>query len=131
MIARRWLVWAPVVAYMAAIFYVSSLSNPLPELTSAASDKTLHALAYSGLAYITARAVAEEGRGWTLTLLAAVIIASLYGATDEWHQLYVPGRASDIHDWFADTGGSAAGAVVHSVVALLWTAQREPEPAQN
>ena len=32
---------------------------------------------------------------------------SLFGATDEWHQSFVPGRASEVKDWVADTLGAA------------------------
>ncbi len=51
---RRFGLWAPVVLYMAAIFYVSALSEPpIPEGT----DKPLHGLAYLGLALVVVRAV--------------------------------------------------------------------------
>lgn len=41
----------------------------------------------------------------------AVICASLYGVTDEIHQLFVPGRACDPVDWIVDTLGATLGAV--------------------
>ena len=47
--------WAPVVLYMGAIFFVSSLSDPpVPPTT----DKPLHWLAYLGLAVLVVRALA-------------------------------------------------------------------------
>ena len=39
--------WAPVIAYMALIFYLSSLTNP--PLPAEGSDKMWHALGYVGL----------------------------------------------------------------------------------
>ena len=30
-----------------------------------------------------------------------------YGATDEWHQSFVPGRSTELADWIADTAGAA------------------------
>lgn len=42
--------------------------------------------------------------------LVAVICASLYGITDEWHQLFVSGRMSDPIDWAVDTVGAGVGA---------------------
>lgn len=42
----------------------------------------------------------------------AVALASLYGVTDELHQLFVPGRSSDPADWLVDTCGSLVGALL-------------------
>ena len=41
--------------------------------------------------------------------LGAVIGASLYGVSDEFHQLFVPGRMCDPMDWLVDTAGAALG----------------------
>ena len=117
-LARRSLLWAPVLAYMAAIFYVSSLPNPVPELIETAGDKTLHVLAYAGLAFLCGRAIGEEGAGWRATLLLAFAVATVYGATDEWHQMYVPGRGPSLYDWLADAGGSGAGAAIHALAVI-------------
>lgn len=38
-------------------------------------------------------------------MIAAIIIGSLYGASDEVHQLFVPGRSAEFADWLADTIG--------------------------
>jgi len=40
-----------------------------------------------------------------------LLLCSLYGASDEWHQYYIAGRTVDFADWLADTAG-AAGAVL-------------------
>lgn len=45
-------------------------------------------------------------------VLLAVVIASAYGVTDEFHQLFVPGRACDPVDWLVDTAGATLGALV-------------------
>ncbi|RDB64326.1 teicoplanin resistance protein VanZ [Gordonibacter sp. 28C] len=42
--------------------------------------------------------------------LVGVACASLYGATDEFHQLFVPGRMCDPVDWIVDTAGGGLGA---------------------
>ena len=39
----------------------------------------------------------------------AVACGSLYGVTDEFHQLFVPGRMCDPVDWAVDTAGAALG----------------------
>ncbi|MDO4502707.1 MAG: VanZ family protein [Coriobacteriia bacterium] len=42
--------------------------------------------------------------------LAAIVLASCYGVTDELHQLFVPDRCCDPADWVVDTLGAALGA---------------------
>jgi VanZ family protein len=51
-------------------------------------------------------------------------IGALYGATDEWHQMVVPGRAPDLADWIADVTGVLLGYTV-VLVALRWLARRK------
>jgi len=46
--------------------------------------------------------------------LIAIVISSVYGATDEFHQYFVPGRLCDPVDWAVDTLGAIAGALVAS-----------------
>ncbi len=58
----------------------------------------------------------------------AVLIASAYGATDEIHQLFVPGRMCDPVDWLVDTVGSLAGAVAFYG---LFTRPRDRRSALN
>lgn len=41
--------------------------------------------------------------------LIAIACASLYGVSDEVHQLFVPERMCDPVDWMVDTAGSALG----------------------
>jgi VanZ family protein len=44
------------------------------------------------------------------------LVASFYGATDEIHQFYVPGRTMEVYDWIADTLGGLLG----SQACRLW-----------
>lgn len=41
--------------------------------------------------------------------LVAIACASAYGASDEFHQLFVPGRMCDPMDWLVDTAGATLG----------------------
>jgi VanZ family protein len=102
--------WGPVAAYMALIFVASA--QPQAPLPPQISDKQGHSLGYMGLAVTVGRALAGGiGAGTSLgTAAAAWSIASGYGATDEWHQSFVPGRSADVHDWYADAAGALLGA---------------------
>ena len=49
--------------------------------------------------------------------LRSVLLATAYGAVDEWHQSFVPGRVSSVADLLADASGAAlAGS---ALLALL------------
>jgi VanZ family protein len=113
---RIWL-WLPPIIYMAVIFYLSAEADPFPMLTQNVWDKAIHCLEYGGLALLLCRAMLGEGIAWAGALTLALVLTSAYGASDEWHQLYTPGRASDYHDWIADTVGAAVGLVSYVVIS--------------
>ncbi len=108
---RRLLLWAPVALYMAFIFILSSISRP-PDLPAAIGDKAGHALLYFGLGALFVRALAG-GLTEPVTAgaaVAAVAYSTLYGVTDELHQMLVPPRAVEFADLVADAVGSGAAA---------------------
>ena len=41
--------------------------------------------------------------------LVLILVGALYGATDEWHQVFVRGRSPDWSDWVADVVGVVCG----------------------
>lgn len=108
----RALPWLAVAAYAGAIFALSSLENPLPALSSRLSDKLLHGAEYAGLGLLLALALSRSlpRFGPFPLAVAAALAAAAYGASDEWHQSFVPGRDASALDWLADAAGSALGA---------------------
>jgi VanZ family protein len=112
---RHVIAWAPAAIYAAFIFHFSSETNPLPILTENVWDKALHAIEYAGLALLVSYAWQAEGigRGWALVL--AIGVTTLYAASDEFHQFFVPGRDSSVLDWTADAIGGAAGAALFAI----------------
>ncbi|MCB7036715.1 VanZ family protein [Eggerthella sinensis] len=48
--------------------------------------------------------------------LVAIACASLYGVSDEFHQLFVPGRMCDPVDWMVDTAGATLGSGIFYAV---------------
>lgn len=101
--------WAPVVVYMVAIFIGSSISEPPP--IPGGTDKPLHSSVYFGLAVVVVRAVAGglPRRIRAGAAAMAILITVGYGVTDEFHQLFVPGRSADVYDVLADAIGALAG----------------------
>ena len=108
---RRVLLWGPPVAWMAAIFWVSSLSD-VPGVPGRVSPAVAHFGEYAVLALLLVRAFAgghSAGVTWR-TLAAAGLVSTAYGISDEWHQSFVPGRAPELADVAMDAAGAAAAA---------------------
>jgi VanZ family protein len=124
--AGHWIrAWLPVALHMGLIYYFSSLPYPeerLPKfLFEALGDKLLHAIEYSVLAVLCFRAFRRAAGRYAANsaVVLAITVASLYGATDEVHQAFVPFRTSAWSDWLADTAGAAIGAI-----AARWFMER-------
>ena len=113
---RRMALWGPVAAYMLTIFILSSRTDvPLPR---GLTDKQGHSLGYLGLGATVTRACIG-GLGAPVSLsrgLAAMALTIAYGASDEWHQSFVPGRTADRADLRAD----ATGAILGTAACWLW-----------
>ena len=100
---------------MVLIFIVSSLEQPplpMPEFEWLTIDKLYHFIEYAilggllALAFVKAKPAIVPSK---LIWLVAAVLSILYGASDEWHQTFVPGRFATIADWVADVIGSIAG----------------------
>ena len=108
---------------MIGLFFLSAqVAPPMPILKN--SDKLAHAVAYCLLGALSLRAC-HRGIGplrqWP-TLLA-MLMTLTYGALDEWHQAYVPGRFPSLYDWFADAAGAGLSIVLVQS-AVVWRRRR-------
>lgn len=101
---------------MAAIFYLSAQPK-LPEIVSGIfvinnedhTDKVKHFAAYAVLGALVWRALSRHRPRWWQVLVTTAY-AVVYGLTDEYHQVFVPGRSFDLLDLSADTLGALAAA---------------------
>jgi hypothetical protein len=84
------------------------------------SDKVIHFLLFGLLANWVGRSKRVQ-RIRPLGIYNAVVIVSLFGAIDEVHQHFTPGRSMDIFDWSADT----LGAVFAIALYARWPRYRE------
>ena len=98
----------------AVIFFASSQSEvAAPGIPGI--DKVVHFSIYGLLATLVVRL--RTGRR---AALLSILIVSLYGITDEWHQSFTPGRSVEVADWLADTLGAALAVAMYTG----WTAYR-------
>ena len=116
---RRLWVWGPAVAQMALIFAISSLHKaPLP---NGMSDHFGHSLGYCILAVLLFRGFAGgsyAGITWRSGALA-VAFSVLYGMSDEFHQMFVPGRTAAWDDVAADFVGALIGAALVGILYII------------
>ncbi len=121
--ARVALAWTPALLYSAFIWFVSSMSHPdfVPVADVPFQDKGVHFLVYGVLALFIAHGAARTWSSWSLPrgFALAVVAATLWGALDEFHQSFVPGRSSDVVDLLADTLGATFGAASYSTMVAL------------
>jgi len=102
-ISRR-LWWVATGAWAALIFALSSIPTSTYASGVNLRDALLHATEYAVLAWLLRRC----GLSWTM----AFLLASAYGASDEFHQSFVPNRDASAMDWFFDIVGASVGATV-------------------
>jgi len=104
------LLWGPVVLYMGIIFVVSH--QPDVSIPEGLTDKQSHSLAYTLLGLLIVRALVGGlgARVPVRTAIVGVLLTTLYGASDEFHQMFVNGRSAEMYDLYADATGGAIGA---------------------
>lgn len=105
---RRLDPWLPPLILMAVIFLFSaqpSLNSGLG-LADTIGRKLVHFSEYALLAFLWARALRTRLDARRAALVA-LLIASLYAVTDEFHQTFVTGREGRPLDWAIDTAGAA------------------------
>jgi len=102
------------------IFGLSSMSS-LPPPPGGLTDKHAHFVTYGVLAALVVWGLTDRAPARTTwaAAAAAVALAALYGASDEWHQSFVPGREVSALDLAADTGGAAIAAVALRAWAII------------
>ncbi|MBI5327813.1 MAG: VanZ family protein [Deltaproteobacteria bacterium] len=114
--------WLPAAAYMAFIYYLSSVSYddlPVPDVWNI--DKVIHLLEYAFLAVLWARAINATKKDYRGFTIAAFLITFVYGISDEIHQFFVPGRFFDPFDIAADGLGALAGILVYRLIQRRMT----------
>jgi VanZ family protein len=113
---KHWLkYWLPVLLYCTAIFIQSSFPTPLQTPGLYHIDKVVHFFAYALLGILFVRALRNSAIAHreSLVFILAVLFAGIYGAADEWHQSFVPGRTPDGWDLLADVLGGWFGVFVY------------------
>ncbi|MDR3315517.1 MAG: VanZ family protein, partial [Coriobacteriales bacterium] len=109
--ARRIVAAILAVVWAAIIFTVSSFpGSTFPSGTPEVLFTIAHGIEYAIFAVLIALALNAPRRALWITALIALVIASLYGVSDEFHQSFT-GRNCDVLDWVTDTVGALIGSI--------------------
>jgi len=97
--------WIPAILWAGAIFSVSGTqSSDLP----GGPAWLAHLVEYTILGALVGWALGSTGTTrWRI--IVTIALCSLYGASDEFHQSFVPTRMPDPMDWVVDTIGAIIG----------------------
>ncbi len=110
----RVLGWGPAALWAAVLFLLSELQGTDVGLPAGA-DKLVH----GGLYLILGLSLAW-GKWRTRSVVPVILLLLIgvgYGALDEWHQSFVPGRDVSVGDWVADSAGVMLGLLLFSGIS--------------
>jgi VanZ family protein len=106
-VIRTLVAWGPAAIWAAVLFLLSEVPPDLVGSGFGINDKVVHLGLYSVLGGALAWGVWKSGRWVTPVLL--LVLGFAYGALDEWHQSFVPGRDPSVGDFLADCAGVLLG----------------------
>lgn len=121
---RAWPWWVPPVLYAGFIFSLSSQGFPGVRLPTKADY--FHPIEYGFLGFFLGSAWRIDRRGGLDRAWAALVLVTgiLYGASDEWHQAFVPGRDPSLLDLCWDALGVGIGLTLYAATQTWLRSQQ-------
>ncbi|CAN5467880.1 hypothetical protein BH10BAC6_BH10BAC6_17720 [soil metagenome] len=117
--------YAPVALASIGLFALSHQPNlKPPELGFAWQDKLYHAIAYACYGGTIAWATSTSALRRALWIVGA---GTLFAASDEWHQSFIPGRFAEVADFCADVVGLVVVALITWALSLRHRSDNRPE----
>lgn len=83
--------------------------------------KFAHFSAYAFLGILVSYALSKNEIRGRKAFVLSLSICIIYAASDELHQLFVPGRGCQLKDVIIDTAGAIAGTAIYKAVNVLRT----------
>ena len=107
--------WLPVIIYAILIFYLSSLPGKYIPGLFIGQDIVGHLIEYAILALLISRALKAYSPKLihSKRILWVCVIAIIYAASDEFHQMFISGRTASFFDLFLDAIGSLTGGLLY------------------
>ena len=87
--------------------------------------KAAHVTEYAILGFFVMGIVYSSSMSWWLQVITAWAIATLYAASDEFHQLFVSGRSGEIKDVLIDSTGVVIGVLIGMLIFKMYYKRRD------
>ena len=110
-------IYIPLAVYWIVLFILTTIpTDAIPQFFNT-QDKLEHFTGYFVLSVLLCLTLHFQKKNIQLSkysVLIAFLLIISYGAVDELHQLFIPGRTADITDWLADSIGAGFGILLCS-----------------
>jgi VanZ family protein len=111
--SRAFKIHAPTIFFTVLIFVLSSIPKLRPPvLIITIKDVWVHFLEYLIFAYFLQRSCRNLYGSRLDVVILGIVLGILYGASDEFHQLFVKNRTAALPDFFADSFGVLFGTAI-------------------
>lgn len=115
----KYFYWFSTILWMVIIFIESSIGDFSSitgddKSTNELLSSIAHVVIFSILTLLWLKSLILSGVDKRKAIAYAFIISIVYGALDEFHQFFVPGREVHVSDWLLDFVGSLAVATFYS-----------------
>ena len=99
--------------------FISQSVSWSQDLLTFLTRKAAHIFIYFVLGLLTFNVVKDFRLSKKRVVLLSVVFVMLYAVTDEFHQMFVPGRSAELRDVLIDTVAGAAGILLYYFVTKL------------
>lgn len=121
--------WVPVLVWMIVIFIGSSIGN-VPRVGGKTTDGLVHRAAhvaeFAVLGVLVLRALRRDQALTKREIVITLMVTAIYGASDEFHQRFTPGRSSEGLSVLFDVAGGVIG-----VGLYRWWCRRTTSSVEN
>lgn len=115
---RRLYFWL-LASWLTLTIGLTSIPNPAFRIDVNHADKKAHFAFYGIIGTLYALWRRESGDSPVKSVLGAVLFTAVFGAFDEVHQRFIPGRSMELLDWTADLVGGIAGSGAVMIASVL------------
>lgn len=107
----------PAIFWAVLILIASSIPKlQTPDLNIPLMDKWIHLVVYGIFGCLLQRSFFVLSPNRLLVFGMTLLVGSVYGLTDEYHQSFVPGREASVGDFIADTLGVSLSFLAYRLV---------------
>jgi len=118
---KRYLFSIPLILASITIF-IASHQEGVPFDTSIFifQDKVMHFFAYTIYGYTIQLYLKSLNLAKSKYIMFTIMIGSLFGLSDEFHQYFIPNRSTEFFDWVADTLGVSFSLVFSKHISIFY-----------